>query len=105
MWKYFDGQHAYIMKRMKDIRTSAIANVKGTPVFLRSSACWCLPFEAVYDRTIPRVSGPGDLTERLASELRICVPVLESKQAESTIGNSPPFVAFLLIDPPCSYYR
>jgi len=29
MWKYFDGQHAFIMKRMKDIRASAMANVQG----------------------------------------------------------------------------
>ena len=34
MWKYFDGQHAFIMKRMKDIRTSAIANVQGNLAFL-----------------------------------------------------------------------
>ncbi|KAF9652669.1 hypothetical protein BDM02DRAFT_3153533 [Thelephora ganbajun] len=71
MWKYFDGQHTFIMKRMKDIRASAKANV-----------------QAVYDRTTPRVTGPDDLTERLASELRICVPVLESKQAEATIATT-----------------
>ena len=29
MWKYFDGQHAFIMKRMKDVRASAMANVQG----------------------------------------------------------------------------
>ena len=38
MWKYFDGQHAFIMKRMKDIRASAMANVKGTSDFLQSLA-------------------------------------------------------------------
>ena len=29
MWKYFDGQHAFIMKRMKDIRATAMGNVQG----------------------------------------------------------------------------
>jgi exocyst complex component 2 len=37
---------------------------------------------------MPRVSGPDDLTDRLASELRVCVPLLESKQGEATIGDS-----------------
>jgi hypothetical protein len=98
MWKYFDGQHAFIMKRMKDIRASAMANVQGTSAFLRPLGPWYLLFKAVHDRTMPRVSGPDDLTNRLASELRICVPVLESKQAEATIGNSKLFVGVLFID-------
>lgn len=87
MWKYFDSQHAFIMKRMKDVRTSAMANVQGNSNFPRPMARWRLLFEAVYDRTMPRISGPNDLTDRLASELRICVPVLESKQGETTIGD------------------
>lgn len=29
MWKYFDSQHAFIMKRMKEIHASASANVAG----------------------------------------------------------------------------
>ena len=92
MWKYFDGQHAFILKRMKDIRASSMANVQGNLAFLGSLVRWCSPFTAVYDRTMPRVSGPDDLTDRLTSELRICVPALESKQAEATIGNSRSFV-------------
>ena len=97
MWKYFDGQHAFIMKRMKDIRASAMANVQGNSGFLQPLAHWCSPFEAVYYRTMPRVSGPDDLIDRLASELRICVPVLESKQCEATIGDYGLLSAF------CSY--
>lgn len=38
---------------------------------------------------MPRILGPDD---RLASELRACVPALESKQAEATIGNSRLFI-------------
>jgi len=87
MWKYFDGQHAFIMKRMKEVRASAMANVQGNSAFLQLLSRRCSLFEAVYDRTMPRVSGPGDLTARLASELRICVPLLESKQGEATIGD------------------
>ena len=85
MWKYFDSQHAFIMKRMKEIQASATANVMGKLV-LRPQARWHSPSKAVYYRTIPRISGPDDFTERLASELRICIPLLESKQGEATIG-------------------
>lgn len=87
MWKYFDGQHAFILKRMRETRASAVANVEGSSVFLQPSTHWCSLFEAVYDRTTPRVLGPSDLTDRLASELRVCVPALESKQGEATIGD------------------
>lgn len=29
MWKYFDSQHAFIMKQMKEVYQSASASVKG----------------------------------------------------------------------------
>lgn len=87
MWKYFDGQHAFIMKRMKDIRASSIANVQGDPIFLRPLTRRYSLFQAVYDRTMPKITKPDDLTNRLAHELRICVPVLESKQGEAIIGD------------------
>lgn len=88
MWKYFDSQHAFIMKHMKEVHVSAMANVMGKSVPLRPQVRWYLSFKAVCDRTAPRISGPDDLVELLASELRICVPLLESKQGEATIGNS-----------------
>jgi hypothetical protein len=34
MWKYFDSQHAFIMKRMKEVHVSATANVMGKLVAL-----------------------------------------------------------------------
>jgi hypothetical protein len=34
MWKYFDSQHAFIMKRMKEVHVSATANVTGKLVLL-----------------------------------------------------------------------
>lgn len=87
MWKYFDSQHAFIMKRMKDIRASSIANVQGDLIFLQPLTCRYSLFQAVYDRTMSKITGPDDLTNRLTCELRICVPVLESKQGEATIGD------------------
>ena len=105
MWKYFDGQHAFIMKRMKDVRASAVANVQGNSIFPQPMARWCSPFAAVYDRTTLRVSGPDDLTGRLASELRTCVPILESKQSEATIGCYGLLLCFLHVDPLRSYHR
>ena len=87
MWKYFDSQHTYIMRRMKEIHTSSAANVMGKLYPLRQRTFRCSPFEAVYERTRPRVSRPSDLTDLLVSELSVCVPLLESKQGEATIGN------------------
>ncbi|KAF9226332.1 hypothetical protein BS17DRAFT_698632 [Gyrodon lividus] len=71
IWTYFDSQHTYIMEQMRASYRSGVSAIKTA----RSQAQ-------------PAIGSPDDLNMSLASQLKLCLAALETKQSDIAIGKS-----------------
>ncbi|KAG6333020.1 hypothetical protein ID866_6073 [Astraeus odoratus] len=69
IWTYFDSHHTHIMDQITTAYRSGLAKI-------RSAA----------DQNMPDITGPDALSATIASQLRVCLAVLDNKQSDSTIS-------------------
>lgn len=75
MWKYFDSQHTFIMKHMKEVHISAAANVMG------KSASFDCSLAGVHHPKLFTTGRPQGFQDRTTSQnswLLNCVSVFPS---------------------------
>ncbi|EKM56994.1 uncharacterized protein PHACADRAFT_208160 [Phanerochaete carnosa HHB-10118-sp] len=71
VWSYLDARHKHTMTQMRETYDASVAVIK-----------------ALHDKPTDHSSAPDKLTELLASQLRICMNALDSKQADAVIAEA-----------------
>ncbi|KAL4068578.1 exocyst complex component Sec5-domain-containing protein [Scleroderma yunnanense] len=69
IWTYFDSQHTHIMDQISAAYRSGLANV-----------------QTALDVNLPDTASPDGLNMALASQLRLCLAALDTKQSDLTIA-------------------
>jgi exocyst complex component 2 len=89
VWAYFDGQHKYIMRQMRETYNSAISKIRCTFCFGSS-----LPQDkltrrkAILDRPDTETPDADALNMKLATQLRSSIAADDAKQVDSNTGMS-----------------
>ena len=88
IWTYFDAHHRYILNQMKETYAAAVVVVKGATVLHALYHDFLLTHSllAAHEKATEETSPKDVLTQTLASQLRTCLCALESKQADTVIG-------------------
>jgi len=87
VWTYFDSQHKFILKQMKESYDNSVSSIKSKSFLCPPlSTCGIDLVLATLERTKGEIADSDDLNMKLASQLQSCLHAVDAKQSDNFIG-------------------
>ncbi|EED84825.1 predicted protein [Postia placenta Mad-698-R] len=87
VWTYFDAQHQYILRHMREVYDAAVNSINGERSVDMEWLCQLAHgAQATRERAQPEIRGPDILPRILSAQLQTCIAALEAKQADAILA-------------------